>query len=254
MGRVSEREGGTEFEGRVAIVTGAARGIGHATARRLADGGASIIGVDLDEERLGRAEMGTERFVPVTADISDVSEASSVVDRAAGRFGRVDILINNAGVAGRSVPTWELDNHDWTSVVGVNLTGTFMLIREVLPHMRSQGYGRIVNVASIAGKEGNPNAVPYSASKAGVIGLTKAVAKEVATDNILVNCVTPAVIETEILEQISKEHLQYMLTRIPMGRAGQPEEVAELIAWLASERCSFSTGAVFDISGGRATY
>jgi 3-oxoacyl-[acyl-carrier protein] reductase len=152
------------------------------------------------------------------------------------------------------VPTWDLTDDDWASVVALNLTGSFYCCRAVLPGMRERGWGRIVNVASIAGKEGNPNAVPYSATKAGVIGMTKAIAKEVATDGVLVNCITPAVIRTEILAQVSQEHLDYMLSRIPMRRPGEVEEVARLIAWLASDECSFSTGAVFDISGGRATY
>jgi NAD(P)-dependent dehydrogenase (short-subunit alcohol dehydrogenase family) len=242
-----------DFEGRVAIVSGAARGIGQAIAARLSSDGAAIVGVDLDEARLVES-MRPFDGVAVAADVSDPSASQTTVDAALERFGSIDILVNNAGVAGRSVQTWELTDDDWFSVLGVNLTGTFLCTRAVLPHMRAQSYGRVVNVASIAGKEGNPNAVPYSASKAGIIGFTKAVAKEVAADNILVNCVTPAVIETEILEQVSDGHVQYMVSRIPMGRVGQPEEVAELVAWLASERCSFSTGAVFDISGGRATY
>lgn len=174
--------------------------------------------------------------------------------RAIAGIPQVDLLINSAGVAGRNAPSWELPDGEFERVLAVNLMGTYYMCRAVLPGMVARGWGRIVNVASIAGKEGNPNAVPYSASKAGVIGLTKAIAKEVATTGVLVNCVTPAVIQTPLLGQVSSEHLQYMVSKIPMNRVGQPEEVAALISWLCSDDCSFSTGAVFDISGGRATY
>ena len=248
----------TSFRDQVAIVTGAARGIGLATAKLLRAGGATVAAVDKDAARLAEAvsEIGRpgEEAVDVNVDVTDARQVEGMVDDLVARFGRVDVLVNNAGIAGRSVPTWELNDEDWFSVLDLNLTGTFYCTRAVLPVMRERGYGRVVNVASIAGKEGNPNAVPYSASKAGVIGLTKAVAKEVAGENILVNCVTPAVIRTEILNQVSEAHVEYMLSRIPMRRAGEPDEVAELIAWLASRKCTFSTGAVFDVSGGRATY
>jgi 2-dehydro-3-deoxy-L-rhamnonate dehydrogenase (NAD+) len=242
----------------VAVVTGAARGIGFATAALLAERGAAVALADLDEDRLRSANSALEgsgfSSIGLTVDVSDAAAVEESVRAVVARWGRIDVLVNSAGVAGRSVPTWELDGDDWSTTIGINLSGTFFPIRAVLPEMLARNYGRIVNVSSIAGKEGNPNAVPYSASKAGVIGLTKAIAKEVSTNGILVNCVTPAVIETEMLEQVSQEHIDYMLTRIPMRRAGRPEEVAELICWLASDRCSFSTGAVFDVSGGRATY
>jgi 3-oxoacyl-[acyl-carrier protein] reductase len=177
-----------------------------------------------------------------------------MVGKVIDRYGHVDVLVNNAGIAGRSALSWELPDGEWEKVVGIDLSGVYYGCRAVLPHMIARQRGRIVNIASIAGKEGNPNAVPYSAAKAGVIGLTKAMAKEVATTGVLINAVTPAVIETPILEQVSEAHLAYMLSRIPMGRAGIPHEVAALVSWLSSDECSFSTGAVFDISGGRATY
>lgn len=241
---------------RVAVVTGAARGIGNEIAKRLAQAGHRVALVDVDSGALESAASWSEseRTATYAVDVTDPDAVNTAVSRIADAFGGVDVLVNNAGIAGRSLPTWDLTDDDWSSVLNVNLFGTFYCTRAVLPHMRRTGWGRIVNVASIAGKEGNPNAVPYSASKAGIIGLTKAVAKEVAKAGILVNAVTPAVIQTDILQQVSEEHLAYMLSRIPMGRPGEAAEVAELVLWLASDKCSFSTGAVFDISGGRATY
>jgi 3-oxoacyl-[acyl-carrier protein] reductase len=171
-----------------------------------------------------------------------------------GAHQRIDILVNNAGITGGNAPAWELDPNVWRRVLDVNLTAPFLTCRAVIPHMLAGGYGRIVNVASVAGKEGNPNAAHYSASKAGLIGFTKSLAKELAGKNVIVNCVTPAAAKTEILSQMTQEHIDYMLARIPMGRFVEVEEVAALICWLASEDCSFSTGGVFDISGGRATY
>ena len=224
---------------RTAVVTGGASGIGAAVVRRLRASDIQAIVFD-----------STEGPGITRVDVTD----EDACRRAISGIPQVDLLINSAGVAGLNAPSWELPEGEFERVLAVNLMGTYYMCRAVLPSMVARGWGRIVNVASIAGKEGNPNAVPYSASKAGVIGLTKAIAKEVATTGVLVNCVTPAVIQTPLLGQVSNEHLQYMVSKIPMNRVGQPEEVAALISWLCSDDCSFSTGAVFDISGGRATY
>jgi 2-dehydro-3-deoxy-L-rhamnonate dehydrogenase (NAD+) len=243
------------FDGKTAIVTGAARGIGRAIAERLATEGARVMIADIDEPIAAEAagEIG-ERAVAQRLDATDPASWDAAVGRAVADWGRLDILVNNAGVAGRSAPAWELSIDEWTQVIDLDLSGVFYGCRAAIPAMVERGYGRIVNIASIAGKEGNPNAVPYSAAKAGVIGLTKAIAKEVATKGVLVNSVAPAVIETPILAQVSDEHIRYMTSRIPMGRVGQPHEVAALVAFLCSDELSFSTGAVYDISGGRATY
>ena len=241
------------LDARTALVTGAATGIGLAIAERLAEDGAivAIADIAVDGQAAARLRDFTECH---RLNVTDSDAFHVLVDSLVGKWGKIDILVNNAGIAGRAAPTWELTSAEWEQVISVDLSGVFYGCQAVLPHMRRNGYGRIVNIASIAGKEGNPNAVPYSAAKAGVIGLTKAIAKEVVKDGILVNCVTPAVIETDLLRQLTNEHVNYMLSRIPMGRAGQPREVAAIVSWLASEECSFSTGAVFDISGGRATY
>lgn len=243
------------FEGRTAIVTGSARGIGRAIATRLAAEGARVAIADIDETAAKQAasEIG-ERAEAVALDVTSPEAWSAVVDHAAAPTGTIDILVNNAGIAGRSAPSWELAVEEWQQVIAIDLTGVFLGCRAVLPKMIDAGYGRIVNISSIAGKEGNPNAAPYSAAKSGVIGLTKGIAKEVATKGILVNSVTPAVIETDILKQLTDEHIKYMMSKIPMGRVGQPEEVAALVAFLCSEDLTFATGAVFDLSGGRATY
>jgi 3-oxoacyl-[acyl-carrier protein] reductase len=246
------------LDNRVAIVTGAASGIGLATAERLAREGATVIAADLNQETQARA---VERLVAaglrVTAAPCDVGDRASVeacVRAAEAAHGRVDILVNNAGIAGRVAPLEEVTDRDWDQMMRVNLRSVYLGCQAVIGGMKARRYGRIVNVASIAGKEGNPNAIPYSTAKAGVIGFTKALAKEVATSGIYVNAIAPAVIETPILEQVTPEHLQYMVQRIPLGRVGQPAEVAALIAWLASDEASFTTGQCLDISGGRATY
>ncbi len=242
-------------ERNVAIVTGAARGIGAAAAIRLARDGYRVMLADINTvaARETAAHIGSDADV-CAVDVTQEASVQELIRTTLDRMGRIDALINNAGVAGDSAPSWELPAGEWERVLAIDLSGVYYGCRAVLPHMIARGSGRIVNVASIAGKEGNPNAVPYSAAKAGVIGLTKAIAKEVATKGILVNAITPAVIETPILEQLTEAHIQYMISRIPMGRTGKPDEVAALIAWLCSADCSFSTGAVFDISGGRATY
>ena len=246
---------GQTLSGRNALVTGAARGIGLAIAERLLADGARVALADIDIDRAQReARRLGDGAVALRVDVADPASVSAGVTAAVQRFGGLEILVNNAGIHGPSVPTWELTTEDWHRVLGIDLSGVFYCCRAVLPHMRQRRYGRIVNVASVAGKEGNPNALPYSTAKAGVIGLTKALAKEVATEGILVNAITPAVIETDILKQVSPEHVQYMVSKIPLGRVGQPSEVAALVAWLCSDECSFSTGAIFDISGGRATY
>jgi 3-oxoacyl-[acyl-carrier protein] reductase len=243
------------FQGRAAIVTGSARGIGRAIADRLASEGAHVLIADINEEaaNAAAAELG-EMGQVYPLDVTSEDSWQAALLAANNYFGKVDILVNNAGIAGRSAPVWELTVEEWQQVVDIDLTGVFLGCRTVLPGMIDQEYGRIVNIASIAGKEGNPNAVPYSAAKSGVIGLTKAIAKEVATKGVIINAITPAVIETEILKQVSQQHIDYMTSRIPMGRVGQPHEVAALAAFLCSDDLTFSTGAVFDLSGGRATY
>ena len=239
----------------VALVTGGAKGIGRAIARRLLGDGMTVMVADIDSSGAASAaaDLGDGAHalhLDVTSHESWASAVSSILEQ----HGPVSVLVNCAGIAGRSAPCWELSPEEWHQVIGIDLTGVFFGCRAVLPPMMDAGYGRIVNIASIAGKEGNPNASPYSAAKSGVLGLTKSIAKEVATKGILVNAVTPAVIETEILKQVSPDHIAYMTSRIPMGRVGQPEEVAALVSFLCSREISFSTGAVFDISGGRATY
>jgi 2-dehydro-3-deoxy-L-rhamnonate dehydrogenase (NAD+) len=246
-----------DFKGRVAIITGGARGIGYAVAERMLRSGCRVSLWDRDAKRLEESVATLSPLgsvVGAQVELTRDQDVQESVTATAAHFGRVDVLVNNAGITGGNAPTWELDPSVWREVVEVNLIAPFLLCRAVVPTMISQGYGRIVNVASIAGKEGNPNASHYSASKAGLIGLTKSLAKELSTRNILVNCLTPAAARTEIFDQMSQEHIDYMLSKIPMNRFAQPSEIAALICWLASEDCSFSTGAVFDASGGRATY
>ena len=245
-----------DLKDRVAIVTGGAQGIGYAIAQRMLDSGATVRLWDHDEKFIKKA-LGTLKSKRVSATRVDVTDPASV--EAAAKDGaktlkRVDILVNNAGIAGKNMPTIDYPVDEWQRVLNVNLTGPFLCARAIAPLMVKRKYGRIVNVASIAGKEGNPNAVAYSASKAGVIALTKSLGKELAKAGVVVNCVTPAAAKTAIFDQMTQQHIDFMLAKIPMGRFVTVHEIAAMVAWLASEDCSFSTGSVFDISGGRATY
>ena len=243
------------FDGQAALVTGAATGIGYEVARRIVEEGGSVALVDINgaraQESAGR--LGG-RALGLAADVADEPSIAGAVAEAAGRFGRLDVLVNSAGITGPNVPLESYGADDWRRVMDVNINGTFFACKAAVPVMRKGGYGRIVNIASIAGKEGNPNASAYSTSKAAVIGLTKSLGKELATTEIRVNAVTPAAVKTEIFAQMTQAHIDFMLSKIPVGRFGLVEEVASLVCWLASRECSFSTGAVFDVSGGRATY
>jgi NAD(P)-dependent dehydrogenase (short-subunit alcohol dehydrogenase family) len=244
-----------DFHDRVAVVTGGAQGIGRAIAMRLLQGGATVWLWDRDIAlaKVTAAELkalGPTFAAPV--DVADLAQVEAAVRGVEG--GRIDILINNAGISGPNAPTWEYPGEAWAQVLAVNLTGTFNCCRAVAPLMIAHNYGRIVSIASVAGKEGNPGACAYSASKAGVIALTKSLGKELAAYDIAVNCVTPAAAQTAIFDQMTKEHIAYMLSKIPRGRFVKVEEIADLVAFCASQECAFTTGAVFDISGGRATY
>lgn len=243
---------------KVALVTGAARGIGLAAVERLAREGASVVLADRDGDQaqraageLARSGLNVDSF---TADVARREDVQAMVRATEDRFGRLDILVNNAGIAGRAAPLDDITDDDWDSMMLIDLKSVFLCCQAAMPGMKARRSGRIVNVASIAGKEGNPNMIPYSTAKAGVIGLTKALAKEVAPLGIYVNAISPAVIETPILQQLTPEQVAYMVQRIPLGRPGRPSEVAALICWLASDEASFTTGQCIDISGGRATY
>lgn len=235
------------FSGRVALVTGAASGIGHAVAARLVREGAQVASFDL-------GDAVPNGVLPITGDVTDSSQVDAAVARAESELGPLDILVCSAGIPGRSLRTVDVTDEEWRKVLAIDADGVFFANRAVIPGMSGRGYGRIVNIASIAGKEGNPMAAAYSSAKAAVIAMTKAIGKDVARSGILVNCIAPAVIETPILDGISQSHIDYMVERVPLGRMGEADEVAALACWLASDECSFSTGATFDISGGRAVY
>jgi NAD(P)-dependent dehydrogenase (short-subunit alcohol dehydrogenase family) len=244
-----------DFAGRTAIVTGGAQGIGLAIVNRLVESGARVRIWDRDEKGLAKtvAKLGSA----VSGDVIDVSDADAVARgtrSALEALGKIHVLVNNAGIAGPSMPVVDYPIEEWKRVIDIDLTGPFLCCRAVVPHMVKAGYGRIVNIASVAGKEGNPNAAAYGAAKGGLITFTKSLGKELAQTGVLVNCVTPAAAQTAILEQVTPEFTKFMLSKIPMGRFVKVEEVAALACWLASEDCSFSTAGVFDISGGRATY
>jgi len=244
-----------DFTGRAALITGGASGVGLGVARLLRATGADVAVLDVDDGRVTAAarEIG-DGVLGLRADVRRSADVDAAVAETLERFGRLDVLVNAAGIAGGSLRTLDVDDDEWNLVMDVNATGTFYCMRAALRPMLDAGYGRIVNVASVAGKEGNPMAAAYSASKAAVIGMTKSVGKDVAGSGVLVNCVTPAPIDTPLLAGLSEEHVQYMLSRVPLGRLATTDEAANLIAFLASEAMSFSTGAAFDLSGGRLTY
>jgi 2-dehydro-3-deoxy-L-rhamnonate dehydrogenase (NAD+) len=244
-----------DLKGRAAVVTGGAQGFGKAISERFLQSGARIAIWDRDTTLAQKTAtaLGGEVHA-VACDVADAASVAAALKATLGFFGRVDVLINNAGIAGVNAKTWETDVEEWRKVMRVNLDGPFICSRAVVPGMIQQNYGRIVTIASIAGKEGNPNAAHYSASKAGVIALTKSLGKELAGYDIAVNCVTPAAAKTAIFDQITQQHIDFMLSKIPRNRFVLVEEVASMVAWMASEENSFTTGAVFDISGGRATY
>ena len=244
-----------DLAGRIAVVTGGAQGFGKAITERFVQSGAKVAIWDRDTalaEKTAKA-LG-DGVVALACDVGDATSVAAASDKTLERFGRIDILVNNAGIAGDIAKTWETDVEDWRKVMRINLDGPFLCSRAVVPLMIAQNYGRIVNIASIAGKEGNPNAAHYSASKAGVIALTKSLGKELAGHDIAVNCITPAAAQTKILEQCTQAHIDYMLSKIPRGRFVLVDEIAAMVAWLVSKENSFTTGAVFDLSGGRATY
>jgi len=241
-----------DLSGRVAAITGGARGIGFAVAERFIQSGAKVALWDMDGAETAAARL--KGAIGLAVDVTDAAGVSSALAATERRLGPLDILVASAGITGPNAPVADYPVDAWRKVIDVDLTGVFLCNRAVIPGMTQRNYGRIVNIASVAGKEGNPNASAYSAAKAAVMALTKSLGKELAATNIRVNCITPAAIKTDIFAQMTEQHIQFMLSKIPMGRFGTVEEAAALVAWLASEECSFSTGAVFDLSGGRATY
>ncbi|WP_017998864.1 SDR family NAD(P)-dependent oxidoreductase [Paracoccus sp. N5] len=248
-----------DFSGRKAIVTGGASGIGYGVAERLVRSGATVCLWDYDPAAIDHAaaaldDLGGARTSAAAVDVIQWDSVQEAAAKAAERLGGIDILVNSAGVAGLNAPTWDYPVEEWSRVIDINLTGTFHACKAVTPFLTANGWGRVANIASVAGKEGNPNAAAYAASKGGIIAFTKALGKELATTGVLVNCITPAAIDTPLLGQSTPEFVAYMKSKIPMGRFGRIEEVAAMVAWMCSEDCSFTTGAVFDLSGGRSTY
>jgi len=242
-----------DLKNKVAVITGGAQGFGYSMVERFSKSGAKVVIWDKDEELLKTLTL-PENVSYELVDITSYDSVQKSTNATLGKNNKIDILINNAGIAGPSFKTWEYPIDQWQNVIDIDLTGLFYCCKSVVPHMIKANYGRIVNIASIAGKEGNPNAMPYSAAKAGVIALTKSLGKELADKNIAVNCVTPAAAKTRIFDQISQEHIDYMLSKIPRGRFIKVDELASMVSWLVSEENSYTTGAVFDLSGGRATY
>lgn len=244
-----------DFQGRHAVITGGAAGLGYAIAQRLVASGGSVTLWDRDEATARQAATALgEKARAIAVDVSRHDSVRQAVQATLKGPGRIDALVNSAGITGPNAKLADYPVDAWQQVIEINLNGLFLCCREIVPVMQQAGYGRIVNIASVAGKEGNPNASAYSASKAGVIALTKSLGKELADGNIRVNCVTPAAVQTGMFSQMTEQHIQFMLSKIPLGRFGQPGEIASMVAWLCTEECSFSTGAVFDLSGGRATY
>ena len=241
-----------DLNNRTAVVTGGVQGFGLAVVERFIDSGAKVVIWDRDQKLLD--DLNIDNTIKINIDISNFDNVSSGFKLTLEKVDKVDILVNNAGIAGPTVKSWEYPNDDWQKILDINLTGTFNCCKVVVPHMIKNNYGRIVNVASIAGKEGNPNAMPYSASKAGVIALTKSLGKELADKNIAVNCITPAAAKTRIFDQISQEHIDYMLSKIPRNRFVLVDELASMVSWMASEENSYTTGSAFDLSGGRASF
>ena len=242
-----------DLKNKVAIVTGGVQGFGLAVVERFLNSGANLVIFENDKKLLDEFQTINDVY-KIQTDVSSAESVEAAVNETIKEFGRIDILVNNAGIAGPNHKTWEYPNNDWQKVIDIDLTGVFYCCKYVVPQMIKNNYGRIVNVASIAGKEGNPNAMPYSAAKAGVIAITKSLGKELADKNIAVNCITPAAAKTRIFDQISQEHIDYMLSKIPRNRFLKVEELASMVAWLVSEENSYTTSAVFDLSGGRATY
>ena len=242
------------FAGRSAVITGGASGIGLAVAQRIVAEGGRVSVWDRDPAQIERAKAAIPGLDGTILDVADAEAVGRTAQETIKALGAVDILVTSAAITGPNMTAWDYSVEDWRRVIDINLNGVFYCNRALVPHMLERDYGRIVNIASIAGKEGNPNASAYSTSKAGVIGLTKSLGKELARTKVTVNCVTPAAVRTAIFNQMSQQHIDFMLSKIPMARFGEVEEVAALITWIASEECSFTTGGVFDVSGGRATY